>query len=112
MFSRPQQRPSHLIDTVLDGAKSVKSMTENVALLNPLNVSVNTVIAILESIRVNTNVFYGNLGLTLFPGCEIESRGMVQSRQDFIGRYSKSTEDARRMPDSAFDNTITYSYVI
>jgi hypothetical protein len=112
MFSRPQQRPSHLIDTVLDGAKSIKSMTENVALLNPLNVSINTVIAILESIQVNTNVSYRNARLTLFLGCEIESRRMGQSRQDFVGRYSKSTEDARRMPDSSFDDTITYSYVI
>jgi hypothetical protein len=52
MSSTSQHRSVQVINTALEGAKFVKRATENVALLDPLKVPVNTLIAILECTRV------------------------------------------------------------
>jgi hypothetical protein len=112
MFNTSQRRSALLINAALEGATLIKRTTENIALLDPLKVPANTLIAILESIRVNITILQRNISLILCLGCEIESRRLGQSRQDTIGRDPNITKYTRTMPTTSLDDTLTHGHVI
>jgi hypothetical protein len=56
MSSTSERRTIHLINAALEGAKLVKGATENIALLDPLKVPANTLIAILECTLVRAGI--------------------------------------------------------
>jgi hypothetical protein len=58
MSSSSQHPSAQVINAALEVAKFVKRTTENVALLDPLKVPANTLIAILECTRVSTSMSY------------------------------------------------------
>jgi hypothetical protein len=58
MFRTPQHSSIQVIDAALEAAKIIKRTTENVSLLDPLKVSANTLVAILECTKVIVSIFH------------------------------------------------------